>query len=335
LKKNFINILQLAFFLGLGIFLVWWAVSGFSEDDKAEMMKAFKSANYLWLIISMIMALASHMSRAMRWQQLITPVVGKKPSLANSFLSIMVGYIANLAFPRLGEVTRCGVITKYEGIAFEKAFGTVITERIIDVLMLFCATVLVILLQFDLLGNFVYEQIVLPIQNKLLGSASSSLIGLLVVAVVLIIAYFLLRNFRQSAFFQKISGFLKGLWEGIQSIKTVENIPLFIAHTLFIWLMYFGMTYICVFTLSETAHLNPIHGLAILVIGGFMMVVTQGGLGAYPLGISKLLELYSIPLTIGYAFGWIIWSAQTLLVIVVGVLSLVALPIVNQNKEKE
>lgn len=334
MKKNFLNILQLAFFLGFGIFLVWWAVSGFSEEDKAEMMKAFKSANYIWLLISMVMAIASHLSRAMRWQQLITPIVGKKPSLANSFLSLMVGYIANLAFPRLGEVARCGVVTKYEGIAFEKAFGTVITERIIDLIMLLSATVLVILLQFDILGSFVYEQIIQPLSSKLMGG-TSSLIILLVVAVVIAIAYFLLRNFRQTAIYQKIAGFAKGLWEGIQSIRTVENIPLFIGHTLFIWLMYFGMTYICVFTLSETSHLNPVHGLAILVIGGFMMVVTQGGLGAYPLGISKLLELYSIPATIGYAFGWIIWSAQTLLVLVVGVLSLAALPLFNQKKEEE
>lgn len=337
-KKLLIKAAQFGIFLGLGIFLVWWAVKDFSAEDKANIFEAFRRANYWWLLPSGIFAIASHLSRAMRWQMMIAPIA-HKPRTANAFLAVMIGYLANLAFPRLGEVTRCGVLNRYENIALDKLFGTVITERIIDLIVLLFLTAVVVLTQLNILGSFFATEILTPLQTKITGLFEGSfLVNLLVIALIGIgfaLLFYFMKNWRESLFYQKIKGFMAGIWKGVQSIRQMNNLPLFLGHTVFIWLMYFAMTYICFFVVTETSTLPPKAGLSVMVMGGFAMIATQGGIGAYQLIVAAILTLYSVEYSTAYAFAWIMWTAQTVLLLLFGVLSLAAVPIVNAPKVQE
>ena len=329
------SIIKFSFFLALGIFLVWWPLSNFSPEAKTEMRKALQDANYFWLILSAFFAILSHLSRAMRWQMLIE-TFDKRPRLINAFLAIMVGYLANLAFPRLGEITRCGIINRYEKIPMDKAFGTVITERLLDVVMLLSFTALAVLLQFKILGDYFTENILQPLLLKIEGVGDSSNFlwyGMIAVLVVLLafLAKYLSTHFRETAIYKKLRILMYGVWEGMQSVKNVKNLPVFIAHTVFIWLMYFVMIYTCFFTTEFTSGLGPQVGLAVFVFGSFAVVATQGGIGAYPLMVAAVLALYDIPYELAYVFGWIAWSGQTFMLLLVGFASLVLLPIVNKK----
>ena len=328
------SIIKFSFFLALGIFLVWWPLSNFSPEAKTEMRKALQDAEYFWLILSAFFAILSHLSRAMRWQMLIE-TFDKRPRLINAFLAIMVGYLANLAFPRLGEITRCGIINRYEKIPMDKAFGTVITERLLDVVMLLLFTALAVLLQFKILGYYFTENILQPLLLKIDSLGSNWLLYGLMIAGVLslgLLAKYLSTHFRETAIYKKLQNLMLGVWEGIKSVKNVKNLPLFIAHTFFIWTMYFVMIYACFFTTEFTSGLGPQVGLAVFVFGSFAVVATQGGIGAYPLMVAAVLALYDIPYELGYVFGWIAWSGQTFMLLLVGFASLVLLPIVNKKE---
>lgn len=342
MKKNLITAAKYGFFLGLGIFLVWWAIKDFTADDKANIMQAFRQANYWWLLPSAVCALASHLSRAMRWQMMIAPIA-HKPSTANSFLAVMIGYLANLAFPRLGEITRCGVLNRYEKISLDKLLGTVITERAIDLVVLLLLTAIVLLTQLEVLGSYFSVQVFSPLQNKFthIFSGDSLFSLLLIVGIGLVVAllFYLMRNWRESVFYTKIQGILAGVWKGIQSVRQMKNFPLFIGHTAFIWLMYFMMTYICFSTMEATSLLPAKAGLSVMVMGGFAMIATQGGIGAYQIVVASILTLYAVEYSTAYAFAWVMWTAQTILLLLVGLLSVIMLPIVNssaiaENEEK-
>ncbi len=332
------NALKYAFFLGLGIFLVWWPLHNFSDEAKTKMIAALKEAEYIWLVFSVLFALASHVSRAMRWQMMLEPV-DKRPTFANSFLAIMIAYLANLAFPRLGEVTRCGLIRQYEGVAFDKAFGTVITERVIDVIMLFSLTALVVLTQLPILGSFFMEKVFTPLLAKFSFITNAGIYAYLfgfIALIVLAEVLWLIRKYgKQSPIYAKIVGLLKGVWDGIISVKDVRSVPIFIAHSLFIWFMYFCMIAVCFKTTDFTSDLGFSVSLAILCFGSFAIIATQGGIGAYPLIVAAILGLYGVEYELGFAFGWIVWTNQTLMILVVGFISLILLPRINSGKKIE
>ncbi len=333
MERKLLSVLKISVFFGLGIFLIWWAIKGFSEEDKQEIWQALENAEYIWLGLSVAFAMASHISRAMRWQMLIEPIA-PKPKFKNTLSAIMVGYLANLAIPRLGEVMRCGIINRYENIPIEKSFGTVITERIIDVISLLILVVIVALTQFNVVGTY-FQDTINKIQDKIFASIGSLQFYLLVsVSLILIsiIGIFAFRYLKQSQLFQKILKLINGLWEGIKSIQNIKSIPAFIFHSVFIWFMYFMMIYICFQTMDVTSQLGIMPGLTVLVFGSFAVIATQGGIGAYPLIVAGLLVLYGIDYKIAYTFGWVVWSAQTLLIIIAGFISLILLPIINKNE---
>lgn len=342
MKKRILTILQFSLFLGLGIFLVWLSVKDFEAEQWNTLWDSFRKADYRWIVLSMVFALTSHSSRALRWQMLLEPFAAK-PSFSNSFMATMIGYFANLAFPRLGEVTRCGAIAKYEPIAFEKALGTVVTERVIDVLILLLVTFIVVVTQFHILGDFFYEKIANPLSAKLsaLIAAKNLLYNLALLGGVLliaIVAYFGLRNFRETAIYRKIMGFLVGLWQGVKSVSQVRNLPLFIAHSVFIWFMYFMMIYVCFFAIEATNGMGVGAGLAVLAFGTFGFIATQGGIGAYQLLVAALLVLYGMQYEVAYGFAWLIWAGQIGMTLIVGFGSLVLMPVLNggtENREKK
>lgn len=336
MKKRFFDALKISIFLGIGIFFIWLFIHKLTPEEKSEIYTSFLSANFWWIFLSVILGILSHISRAVRWKILLMPL-GYNPGIRNTFLAVMTGYIANLAVPRLGEVSRCGVLAKYEKIPFHKSFGTVVTERGIDLISLILAFVLNFFIHFNKLGLFketiLYRRSVTNFSQIEQPLVLYWVLGV-VVLMITIFLYIGRQRIAHTRFYRKVREIILGFFEGLKTLARIHQPFWFIFHTVFIWLMYFLMTYIVLFSLDETAHLGLDAGFAVLVFGSIGIVVVQGGIGIYPWIVAEILTLFMIPQTTGYAMGWLLWSGQTVTIIVVGILSLTLLPILNRNKDE-
>jgi uncharacterized protein (TIRG00374 family) len=305
-----------------------------TREEKNEIYDSFINANYLWILVSFVLALLSHISRTLRWIILLEPM-GYHPRKKNAFLSLMIGYFANLALPRLGEITRCGILAKYENIPIQKSFGTVVTERILDVIMLGLIFIVSFFIHFDKLKLFKESALFINIADKYNKMENPNLI-FYTLTVILVIIIFLFYRFRHKIshfrIYQKIKNIFFGFLEGLKSLVNIKKPFWFIFHTFFIWLMYLLMTWIIFFCLPETSHLNLRVGLAVLVFGSIAIILVQGGIGIYPWIVAEILVLFAIPSTTGYAMGWLLWTGQTVMVIITGLISMIILPIVNNKK---
>jgi uncharacterized protein (TIRG00374 family) len=302
--------------LFLGGFLVWYSISNISVKILIEY---FKEANYSWIFLGLFFGILSHLSRAYRWKFMLEPL-GFKAKYTNSVLAVLVGYLVNLALPRAGEVSRALVLTNYEDVPFEKGFGTIVAERIADLIMMLSIIVITLFVQFD----FIYE---LLTKNFNPAKIITSL-------VLLILGFYLLTSVvkkAKSGFLLKIKTFVSGLGEGVTSIFKMKKKWAFIFHTIFIWIMY-----VCMFwaTIPAIEGLNvPFGGILIgFIAGGFSIAATNGGIGLYPIAVAGALALFDIPAEPATAFGWIMWTAQTAMIIVFGGLAFLFLPIYNKNK---
>ena len=296
--------------------LVWYSISKISVDI---LLGYFKDANYNWIFLGLFFGILSHFSRAYRWKFMLDPL-GFKPKFTNSILAVLVGYLVNLALPRAGEVSRALVLTNYENIPFEKGFGTIVAERIADLIMMLCIIIITLFVQFD----FIYE--------LLSNNFDPTKIG--VVLVILILIFYIFTYFVKKAtsgFFLRIKTFVFGLIEGVTSIFKMKKKWAFIFHTLFIWAMYVLMFWA---TIPAIEGLEvPFGGVLIgFIAGGFSIAATNGGIGLYPIAVTAALALFDIPTEPASAFGWIMWTAQTAMVIVFGGLSFLLLPICNKAK---
>lgn len=315
LKKT----LQLVLPLLLGIFLCWYAFAQFSTEELALIKEQFLKADYSYLWLSVAMGFLSHVSRGIRWQYTLASM-HYFPKRYNLVLAVFIGYLLNLTVPRSGEVSRALLINRYDKVPFDKAFGTILTERVIDMCILLLFIAVVFVFQFDLVWHF------------LEGYLTFSYIIVVLLALGLLFlggVYWIYRS--TSSFAQKVRKKLSGIKEGIFSILHLKKKWQFIAHTLFIWLMYFWMFYVVFFSMEQTKELSIIQVLTAFVIGSFAIVFTNGGLGAYPLFIAKVLLLFGVTETVGTALGWVIWIAQFLMIILFGGLSFLLLPIINRR----
>lgn len=327
MPKSLKTILNFIIFLAIGIGLIWLVTHNLTAKEKEDIISSFRKANY-WLIIPVIfVGIASHWYRAVRWKLLMEPL-GYHPSTVNTFFAVMVGYLANLAIPRLGEVTRCGLVARYEKIPAEKLVGTMIAERAVDMLLLLLLMVITVILQIDIVGVFFTQHIWEPLQQKL--GNTWILAGILIALIVAGVIAF--RIIARSAIGAKIKGLLKGVWEGVLSIGKMKRKGWFIFYSVLIWGLYFTMMYLGFLCMDETRELGVGAALSVLCFGSIGMIATQGGIGAYQILVQQTLVLYGIHATTGYAFGWIVWLAQTLMVLVIGFASLVALPVYNKKK---
>jgi uncharacterized protein (TIRG00374 family) len=295
---------------------VWYS---FTIVSPKELIEYFKSANYWWIALGLFFGILSHLSRAYRWKYLLEPM-GYKPRFVNSVLAVLVAYLMNLFLPRAGEVTRAAVMTNYEKIPFEKGFGTIVAERIADLLMMFIIIGVTLFVQFD----FIYE---LLTKNVNPVKIVSIIIGLL-------IGFFIFRSYVKKAtsgIGLKIKNFILSLSEGVTSIFKMKNKAAFIFHTVFIWTMYIFMFWA---TIPAIEGLEVSFGgiLVAFIAGGFAIAATNGGLGAYPAAVGGALTLFGIAEKIAFGFGSVMWASQTAMVIVFGGLSFLILPIYNKNK---
>jgi uncharacterized protein (TIRG00374 family) len=329
LSKSLKSALQVLISLALGFFLIWIIYRDLTEEDKANMMASIKEANYWWILASTGVAVLSHVFRAYRWKYPLESL-GIHINMANRFAAVMIGYLANLAFPRLGEVTRCAVLSRYQKHSFEKLFGTVIAERLVDMLILLLLIGVAIAMQYHILADLLNESL------GRLTEKSSTLAILIATASLLLAGAFLAWRFVQGSTHPvalRIKDRIMGLVDGFATIKRMDGQVGFYVHTALIWIAYIMMYVLTFHSLPETNSV-PFGGmLASFVLGGLSIVVVQGGLGAYPLAIMIILALYGVDKNVGYAFGWIVWTAQTAMIILVGFLSMIALPLLNDKKD--
>lgn len=320
MKQKLKKIIGIVLSIGIGVFIIWWSVRGLTDAQLLDIKNAIVNANYFWIGISIIIGLLSHFSRAYRWKYLLEPL-GYQPKFWNSVFAIFIAYLVNLILPRGGEVVRATTISKYEAIPFEKAFGTIVAERVVDLIMLLLIILGALFYQFSFVSELLLAKV--P-QNPFL------LIFLGFLSLVLI--YYVYRFIRRSEYkwLKKISGFIDGLMEGVISIWTMENRGAFIFHSVFIWAMYLLMFYVVSLAIPETAHLS-LSAVLNGFIGGTFGTSTNGGLGTFPYAIQKVFEMYQINSDKAFAFGWLMWSAQTVMILVFGLISLMVIPMYNKK----
>ncbi len=274
-----------------------------------------------WVSLSVVLGILSHISRAIRWSYLLEPL-GYKPKLTNSILIILTSYFANLGIPRSGEILRATALTTYEKVPFEKGFGTIVIERVIDLIMLLSIITITFILQTDIILEF--------FQNK--GFNINKILILLSIGGVGAGIFFFFIKKSNHPFILKLKSFITGLIQGVTSIFKMKNKWLFIFHTFFIWAVYIGMFWVIKFTVPETIDLTISQLLVAFVFGAFAMTATNGGIGLYPIAVSSALAIFGISSVSGDAFGWIMWISQTLMVVVFGTISFLVLPLLNRNK---
>ncbi|MDL2227301.1 flippase-like domain-containing protein [Bacteroidales bacterium OttesenSCG-928-K03] len=335
-KKLFKDILKFIFFIGIGILLIWLFVRKLTPQEIEEIKLSLQNVKYIWLIVALLFAVLSNVARTSRWIILIEPL-GYKMKYFNVFLSVLVAYFANLAIPRLGEVTRCGLLTKYEKIPFEKSFGTVITERVFDMLMFLLLFVVNLIWQFDLLKDYLNNRIFASFNetSSISGFALLVIIGIVVCLIVLFVFLFLKKRYPDNKIIVKITSLFLGFWDGIKSLIYIKRPWQFIFHTVLLWTCYFFMTYFVFFALPETSHLGVNAAMSSLVFSTIGIILVQGGIGIYPMIVSEVLVIYGISSAIGYASGWLIWLNQTVMVIFGGIVALILLPLINNKKHEK
>ncbi len=326
MKKNVFKALRFFLFLSIAVILLYFAFRGV---DLEELWKSFASAKYVYILVYLAFGFISLLSRAFRWT-LLVEALGYKTSFLNSFYSLNTGYMANYAFPRLGEITRCASLSKAEKIPVDKLIGTVIVERVVDLMSVAILTVLLVAFRFDFFGAWLNENIFDPMLIKVNQSIEVLwiiLVILLGIPIAFLAIYYLFRSKLTGVnFIQKIKSVVKGIIDGLKTMYTLKRRWLFLLHTLLIWLFYWAMTYGAVFVLPETSILKPIDGLFLLIVGSFGFILpAQGGIGAYHLITTLGLTLYSIPREAGLTYATITHGAQMIMLILMGAVSFMIL----------
>ena len=328
MKKIVIKVIKFLAFFAVGAFIFWLIYKDQDIDRIKSVLK--NDVNYFWVALSLVIGLISHISRTLRWGLMIEPI-GHKPRFINTFLAVMVGYLMNLAFPRMGEISRCGVLSRYEKISFTKLFGTVVAERLVDMISLLILLLIVIVSQFGKMLNFVHSNP--EIENKIYSVLKSPY--LLVGLGVLVILFFIFRKaFKHTLIFRKVLEILKNFKEGFISIKSIKRKGWFYFHSVFIWLMYYLMLYSVFFAFDFTRHLGPIAGLTTFVLASFGMVApVQGGIGAWHFMAIEALSLYGVARKNGIIFAFVAHTSMTGMIIIIGIISLLILPFINRRQD--
>jgi len=335
LKRKIIKTFNFFLFLTIGIGLLYLAFRGVNFNT---LLVDLKSANYYWVLLSLLFAFIGYISRAYRWKLLIEPL-NYNPSVKNVFYALMFGYLANFAFPRIGEISRCGSLTKSDKIPMDSLIGTVIIERAIDMLVLLFLLFVIFIAKLESFGLFIKENVFIPISKKFISTVDFSIYYWLIIIFVVLLSiglfYFFRKRFKRVRIVLKIRKILRGVISGVKTVTKMRSRSAFLFHTILIWLMYFLMTYVVIFSIPATQGLKPIDALFLLVIGGLGMAApVQGGIGAFHWIISSGLGLYGISKADGLVFATIQHESQAVLVIFIGAFSILMLFLKSRLKRK-
>ena len=325
--KKVLNVLKYIAFLGIGVLVLLYVYPP-SEFDKV--WDIIKGANFVYVLPVVLVALAAHYSRGLRWKMLVSPL-GHEMKGVNAFRAVMIGYFFNTLMPRLGEVSRCVSINRMERLPLPSALGTVVTERIFDLLALGVVVGLTFLLEFDLAGDFILDMVSTKVVSSSGLLSLTNLILLLGLVLAIVLGYLLLKKF---GVIKKVADILLSFKEGFTSVFKLKNPWLFIGHTIFIWVAYYAMCYFSFFTLPETANLGPTVGLVVFTLStiGFLAPV-PGGTGTYQYMFVLALSLYAIDEGTAGAVAMIAYVVNTLLNLVVGGLAALSV-LLSSNNEK-
>tara|TARA_Y100001978_G_scaffold202394_1_gene223382 strand:- start:683 stop:1666 length:984 start_codon:yes stop_codon:yes gene_type:complete len=322
------KVIKYILFFGIGVLLLFLA---FNNQNPQELIEQLKTVDYLWVWLSMLFGFLAFISRGLRWIILLENL-GYRAKPLSSIYAVSIGYFTNLAVPRAGEVTRCTSLSQSENIPVNKLFGTIILERTIDFIILVSLICFTFLLEFDAFSQFFTNLFVD-------GEEVPSNLGFFAIAIfsTLLMLFLVFKNkLKHTAIYQKISSFLQGVADGFKSIKGIQKKWAFWGHTLFIWLMYYLMTYVCFFAIESTQLLSPIDGLFIMVVGGLGMVApVQGGIGAYHLVVKIGLMILGISADAALLFATVVHTCQTLMTLFVGSISLLMLFLSKRKAKSE
>lgn len=297
--------------------MVWYSLSKVSIE---ELLVYAKKADYTWIILGVFLGLLSHLSRAYRWRFQLEPM-GYHIKLGNSIMAVFATYLINYTIPRAGEVARASILTNYEDVPFEKGFGTIVAERIADMIVMLGIITITLFLQFDFIYGFLIEKF-----------DPTKIVVALIIGVLIIILFLRFIKKSNSKIALKIRIFVNGLIEGALSIFKMKKKWAFIFHTLFIWAMYLLMFYVTSLSISQLDGISVGAILIGFISASFSIAATNGGIGSYPLAIYAAFSIFGIAEEPSIAFGWIMWASQTLMIIIFGGLSLVYLPIFNRQR---
>jgi glycosyltransferase 2 family protein len=321
MKKPILTILQYLFFFGLGVLFVWLTVKDINKEQWQHIKTSIQQARH-WLIVpAFLLLFLAHYSRAIRWKILMEPL-GYKPSTFNTFAAVMIGYLVNAGVPRLGEVVKCTLLSRYEKVRADRLVGTIVMERAVDVVCLLLVFIAALIFQ----GGFIGEHIAAGFSVFFKDRTGHTSVQKMVIAFLCLIGfvailYFVLKKFGHIDAVSKIKEVLRGILHGLNAIRLVQHKGWFLFHTALIWLLYLSATTVGILALRETAHLGIGGGLTTLAVGSVGMIITPGGIGAYPLLVAKLMGWYDLDEnTIGNALGWLLWSVQTLIILIGGVI---------------
>lgn len=315
MKKQISKWLSIVLPLLIGISIIYYQFSTLTDEEIVNIKNSFRKADYSYIFLSLIIASFGYWSRAYRWKYALNHL-GYQTQFHNNFFTVCVSYLVNLTIPRSGEITRAALIKKYESVPFDKAFGTIVAERIVDLLIFLLFVVIGFVSQFDTIYNFLLSKNI-PFTTILIT---------FVAMIALFLIFVWIWIYAEWKIIQKLKKKLSGLLEGIFSIYTMKNRWKYILHSFFIWFSYLMMFYVTIFALSETSEISFDIVIMGFIFGSLAVGFSNGGLGAYPLSIALIFSLYGISNDIGTAFGWLVWTSQTLFTIVLGLLSYVLLP---------
>lgn len=310
--------LKYGIFLGLGFFLTYWQYNSMTEEDKAFFVKSIKEAAYVYIVPIVVLALLSHLSRAIRWRYLMEPM-GYQPLLNNTFATVMIGYLVNTLAPRAGEVAKCTLLSKKEKIPFEKLLGTILIERAIDLFCYFLVIIITILLQYEKIKGLILSIYQKAIEKGGMHPLLKMSLYVILVFVLFFFVKWLIKKYRNINFFKKFENVLSGIKDGFQSIKKLKRKKLFWAHTLLIWSCYLLQIYIGFRAMSFTSHLGFDAAFAVLSLGTLAMILTPGGIGSFPIAVAQVLVVYNISNAAAESFGWVIWGVSTSIIVITGI----------------
>ena len=320
MKSKIRKFLSLIIPLLIGIIIIYYQFTTLNPEELEKIKTSFIKADYFYIFLSLFIALFGFWSRAYRWKFALQHL-GYQTKFHNDLMTVCVSYLVNLTIPRSGEISRAALLKKYENVPFDKGFGTIVAERIVDMIIFLLFVAVGFISQFDKIYQYLIQKNV----------KFETLIWFSIIGIVLFFIFVLVWIYAEWKIILKLKQKLSGLIEGMLSILKMKNKWNYIFHSFFIWFSYLAMFYVTIFALPETANISFDVVVMGFIFGTLAVGFTNGGLGAYPLAIASILSLYGISEGIGTAFGYLIWVSQTLLTIFLGLLSYLLLPILNKK----
>ena len=327
--KTIRSIVQITIFLGLGLLLLWYTTKDLTGDDIQNVRNGVWGSNWLLVIPCILVLMISHYIRALRWTDLIS-TIGERPGVMNVFLAVLTGFFFNLVFPRLGEVMKCTLLGRYEKIPVDKLIGTMVAERMVDLICLFLVIFLTVISQFNRVAAYA-EELISKMTEDTSGYQHWLWIILIIMLMIPPILYFTWKRFGQHQWFLSLRSLIMGFYEGLLSVGRVRQKSRFWGYTFLIWFLYLMSIQLGFYAMPGLTGMSITSALTILTFGSFAMIATQGGIGAYQLAVQKTLTLYGVDQVKGLAFGWLLWSVQTVMLLITGPLSLLWLYLRNKK----